>query len=271
MSRIKDLLRPWWYRYRRFGRSLRAEMGGLAFDIVSRHYRTDGMSFQIPRDLTSREFRSRFFFDSHERDERDVIRGRLPEDATVLELGGGLGVVSCTVNSCLRDRERHVVVEANPELFGVLGENRDRNGAGFAIENCLVDDSGDGTFIIADSIAHSGTSYVNGKKIKVPTKSLAQIEARHNLQFDVLVSDIEGGEVTFFRQNPAFFARCRAVFIQFHEKRVGREACGECRAMLRDAGLTLVSCLGSNEAWLRDTALQDTTDSPLEAALRARQ
>jgi predicted O-methyltransferase YrrM len=46
-----------------------------------------------------------------------------PEER-VLELGGCLGVVSCSINTLLRDPSRHVVVEANPKLLAYLYENR---------------------------------------------------------------------------------------------------------------------------------------------------
>jgi hypothetical protein len=100
---------------------------GGYFDLWCKRYRTEGLSFEIPREQTTRAMRGRFAFDTYELPERELIRKYLPSNARVLELGGGIGVVSCLTNSLLRDKHAHVVVEANPLLIPFLESNRDLN------------------------------------------------------------------------------------------------------------------------------------------------
>lgn len=248
---LKSLLRKPWYGLVRGARTARALAGGLWFDIAVRTYRTSGQSFHIPRDLTSLKFRSRFVLGAHERDERRAVAQYLPRQSAVLELGGGLGVVSCLINSMLSDGRRHVVVEANPNLISVLTANRERNGCLFAIENGLVTSTEHASFYLAPSISHSSIYERAGPKLDIPKLSLASLEKSGNLHFDVLVSDIEGGELRFFEEHRAGLERFKVIIIQLHEKIIGREGCDYCRCAMADVGLRLVERFGSTEVWAR--------------------
>ena len=250
-SALKQALRPYWYRVLNAWRAAKSAAAGLAFDLFKRRATIDGLVFEVPRAVTDLAFRSRFLFNSHERDERTAVCQYLPADCTVLELGAGLGVVSCVINSRLHNRARHVAVEANPHLIDTIHINRDRNGMQFGVEHCVVTASGVGTFYLAPSISNSSRVDRGRAAITVPAISLTQLESKYAMRFDALVCDIEGGEQEFFADNPEFVARCRAVLIQFHPKLIGVGACDACRAALREGGLALVGTFGTNEAWVR--------------------
>jgi len=143
MSGARKLLPPWAWNlardtYYRIAliRFWRDWLAGLAFDVLKRDYRTEGMVFVVPRSLMKRAHRARFFYDVHELDERELVKRWLPDDATVLELGACLGVVSCVINRQLADPTRQISVEPNPQLQEVLRRNRDANRAHFAIRQC---------------------------------------------------------------------------------------------------------------------------------------
>jgi hypothetical protein len=129
VSRGLDLLKA--------GRSLLdrrlTRVAGVLFDHLVREYRTKGLRFEIPRNLTTREFRGQVLLHGYEIPERTLIRKYVAEDATVLELGGCLGVVSCLVNRILADPRRHVVFEAHPQVAPILEANRARNGCQFQV------------------------------------------------------------------------------------------------------------------------------------------
>ena len=91
-------------------------VAGCYFDIRGGMYLTDGLTFEVPREHTTRQMRGRFAVDTYERPERTLVSKYLPPRATVLELGGCIGVVSCTVNRMLDRPDKHVVVEANRVL-----------------------------------------------------------------------------------------------------------------------------------------------------------
>ena len=59
-------------------------------------------------------YRSCFMRGSYEHEERELIRRWLKPEDHVIEFGACLGIVSCVTNKLLKDKTRHVVVEANP-------------------------------------------------------------------------------------------------------------------------------------------------------------
>jgi FkbM family methyltransferase len=235
----------------RFGRSWRQYRDGLLFDWFEGEYRTGDLRFEIPREHTRLQDRARFRTDTHEIHERRLVKAHLPADACVLDLGACLGVVSVVANSRLRDRTQHVVVEPNPEIIPVLTRNRDRNGAGFRIEQALVSRDSDGTFYVCDCPTMSSAHKNTGRSIQVPVLTVEEIEARHGLRFDALVMDIQGGEHGFFQENPELIARCRCVVLEFHPHIIGERRCEESRTIMRAAGLRPVAVSGLVEAWSR--------------------
>jgi FkbM family methyltransferase len=232
----------------------RLEMAaGAMFDALGGEYRCAGQRFHVPRDLTTRAFRGRFLFGIYELPERRLLARHLPPDATVLELGGCLGVVSCLANARLRHRERHLVVEANPALIPWLHRNRDRNGAAFGIEHAVVARGAEErAFWPGGNIVGGSATRQRGEPVMVPTRSVEALEEKHDLRFDTLVMDIEGGEVELLRDNPALLARARLVLVEFHPMFIGEAACEAGRATLRAAGLVRRGQFALAEAWVRE-------------------
>lgn len=224
---------------------------GLLFDTFQKEYRTEGMSFEVPRELTTRIHRARFFRDTHELDERDLVRQYIQPGDTVLELGACLGVVSCVINARLADRGHHVAVEANPALAGVLDRNRARNQAGFVTEICLVSRTSDGSFFQNECMVMSSGHMREGKRVQVRVRTVEEIERQHGLRFDTVFMDIQGGELDFVRENPELLSRTRLLILEMHPHIIGRAACDECRAGLRAAGLQLIEERGLVEVWGR--------------------
>jgi len=248
---------PLWNRARavyyrlRLLRFWRGWLQGLAFDLFQRDYRTEGMRFRVPRWLMSRTHRARFYTDSHERDERALVHRWMPADATVLELGACLGVVSCVINRRLADPQRQLSVEPNPQLQEVLTLNRDQNGCGFRIADCLVSRESDGTFYLNEAIVMASATQATERSVRVPVLTVEELEARHGLSFDAGFMDIQGGELGFKTENPALLARCKAIIMEFHPHIIGAAACERCRELLRQAGLRPAEVIGITEAWVR--------------------
>jgi len=114
---------------------------GLLYSILNNVYKTDGCRFYYPKNITSLGFRSRFFFDIYEIEERELIKKYISEGDRILELGGCIGVVSYIANRLLKDPHDHVVVEANPGLIPTLNKNKELNMCGFIIEHCIIGSS----------------------------------------------------------------------------------------------------------------------------------
>lgn len=231
-------------------RLLRA--GGRLFDRYVREYRHRGLRFEIPRELSTPEFRARFLLHRYEVPERILTRKHIPRDATVLELGGCLGVISCLVNRRLADPRRHVVFEPHPLIVPYLEANRARNCCGFQVRQQVIARASTATFYRRDpSIAGSSTVRIGRLKIEVPTTTVERVERETGFAFDSLVIDIEGGEHLFFTENMGLAQRLRVAIVEFHPQIIGNAACAEIRDRLAAAGLALRDRRGRVEAWLR--------------------
>ena len=228
---------------------------GSLFTLTQSHYHCEGLRIAYPKGLVDIGFRSMFFFDLFEESERELLRDRIRPDDRVLEVGACLGVVSCLIDRQLGEEGRLVVVEANPRIIPVLRQNRDENGAGFAIEACAIGDGEEREFAFGDSIVTGrvptgATGERSVETTPVPTRTLADLEEEHG-PFNVLVADIEGGELELLESNPECLRRLRMVLVELHPGTIGEDGAGQCRKALTEAGLLLEATEGDTELWLR--------------------
>ena len=243
-------LRSLWYRLLNL-RFYKYYIAGLKFDLFQGDYRTEGMVFRIPRDMTTRIHRARFYFDTHEREERELVKKYIKGDATVLELGACLGVVSALINRQLDNPSAHVAVEANPNLIPVLQENRDLNQCRFEIASGMVSKSSDGSFYIDDCIVVSGPVQKSARHITVPVFSIEDLSDRYGLRFDTVFMDIQGGERDLLAEHTQVFAEVQLVIIEVHPHLMGEQAAEESRQLLGAAGLECIETMGLIEVWRR--------------------
>ncbi len=242
-----------WYAVQRL-RYYKYYLAGLLFDWFHGDYRTEGMVFRIPRDLTTRIHRARFYHDTHEREERLLVKKYIGRDCVVLELGACLGVVSALINRQLADPAAHVAVEANPNLLPVLEENRDLNDCKFSIASGMVSKTSDGTFYLDDCIVVSGPVQESARLIKVPVFSIEDLGARYDLTFDTLFMDIQGGEHALLSEHESVLPQFKLVILELHPHLMGEQKAEECRHMLAQSGLECVEVMGLIEVWRRSGA-----------------
>jgi len=86
---------------------------GAAFDSAAA-FRADGCIFSIPKDQTSRTYRSCFLDGSYEAEERALIREFVRPSDAVLELGACLASCRASQTRFSLNKSKHVVVEGNP-------------------------------------------------------------------------------------------------------------------------------------------------------------
>lgn len=249
-TRLFEMLRDSWYAITEL-KYYRYYLPGLFFDWFQGDYKTEGMVFHIPKHLTTRIHRARFYYDSHEKEERLLVKKHLPANAIVLELGACLGVVSGLINRTLDDPKAHVAVEANPQLIPVLQENRDLNKCEFAIESGMVSKTSDGSFYITDCIVVSGPVQESERKITVPVFSIEDLVERHNLRFDTLFMDIQGGECALLEEHTEILRQFNLIILELHPHLMGQEATEASRQSMRNAGLSCVDTMGLTEVWKR--------------------
>jgi FkbM family methyltransferase len=241
--------RDWLVKY--FHISLNNPLAGALFTLKGCIYTTSGLSFVVPRQLTTLGFRSRFYYDVYEAPERALITKHILIDDVVLELGGCIGIVSVTTNMRLRDRTKHVVVEPNPELIPWLYLNRDRNGAGFTIEHCLLGKEGvSADFFIHSLIVGGSIDRVTERKTRVAVRDLDDLNKRYG-DFTVVVMDIEGGETRFVIENIDRLRNMRLLLIEEHPVITGEKGLEAMHEALKSAGFQLIDRIEQSVVWAK--------------------
>ena len=226
-------------------------LSGLIFDLKGARFHLDGCTYLIPKDVTSMSYRSCFLWGDYERDELELIRRWLQPEDTVLEIGACLGIVSCATNRLLKDKTRHVIVEANPFCIASLYRNREINKAGFLIEHCAVNNQPEVTFYLHPVYIVGGTTQrASNRPVRLPAKSLRQLDQERG-PFTALIIDIEGSELDVFEASLDVLKRFRLVVVELHEFAIGTQGVERCREVLSDCGLRMVGRAGITEAWQR--------------------
>nr|WIL02776.1 methyltransferase [Cedratvirus borely] len=172
-------------------------------------------------------------------EQRDAL-AFLPPDATVLELGARVGVVSCMINKILSDPTHHVCVEPDRKVIPALTFNRDTRDCRFSIFNGAV--SKERLYFNAASLGsfteNASTAIEKGRQgaEEIKTVTLGQLENIYKLKFDVLVADCEGAFEQFAKEND--LSSFRMVLLEEDEwVRCNYDKCYE---LLKSYGFTVL-------------------------------
>jgi FkbM family methyltransferase len=156
----------------------------------------------------------------YERPERIAVRQFLRPELPVIDIGAGVGVVSCVANRRLPDPTRHRSIEANPNAVQLLTHNRDQNGCGFQIIHAALGYTDSVTMAVDARIVSSRAS---DDGVEVPVTSLANVAVGWE-RFS-LICDIEGGEIDLMRHEADLLAtRVDTLIIERHPLIVGADA-----------------------------------------------
>ncbi|HVM62077.1 MAG TPA: FkbM family methyltransferase [Verrucomicrobiae bacterium] len=232
-----------------FSHGILQPIQGAAFDLCGGRFRADGCTFVIPKDQTSRAYRSCFFDGSYEAEERAFVRAFVRPNDTVLELGACLGIVSCVTNKILANKSKHVVVEGNPFCIPTIHRNRELNQCGFLVENCAVSNQRDAVFYLHPVYIVGGTTQrATARAVRVPSRSLVDLNSRYG-PFTVLIMDVEGSELDLLEASTEALAGYRLVIVELHPWIIGDASVERCRQILADAGLRFQTQALYTEVW----------------------
>lgn len=192
------------------------------------------------------EARALIYYGIYEHCEVDLALGTMDRSLPLVELGGSIGVVACTLNRALERPDRHVVVEANPRLIPLLEENRRANGARFEILHAAVGYGGPTVqFTLGDSVS-GAIRDTGGVKVEVPTISLARIIEDRGLDRLNLVMDVEGAEVEIVENELETLAsHVQCLVMEAHERFVGEGPNARMFERLESAGFVVTSRSGA--------------------------
>ena len=168
-----------------------------------------------------------------------------------MELGACVGVVSCVTNRLLKDRTRHLVVEANPFLIPWLFRNREANNAGFIVEHCAAGKPPEVTFYVHPTVIVEGSAErKTGRGFRLPSRSFLELHERYG-PFNTLIMDVEGSEGDLLAVAQELLVKYRLVIVELHGWIIGEDKVEACRQILANSGMRLVGKAGFTEAWRR--------------------
>ena len=137
---------------------------------------------------------------NYETTEQWIADTFISPDATVLELGGRLGVVSVRINKRLTDTRRHYVVEPDEHVFRQMFRNILHHGCNPRVLNGTISKK-PLFFERAGLSSRARDEPCSCNSFIVPNKSLQQVIQETGLQFDTLVADCEGCLEGFIDEN----------------------------------------------------------------------
>jgi FkbM family methyltransferase len=205
--------------------------------------------------------KSLFVFGRYETPERHAVRCLIDPDRPVVELGASIGVVACITNKRLRSPDKHVVVEANPDLLPLLERNRDLNRCKFTVLNRAVAYGRDevpfnrGAFWGGNILGVWGT---NESPVPVKTVTLKGILDTWSFDRCTVICDIEGAEFQMIESElETLSERVAWLILEVHDQIDARAAEGA-RQRLSQLGFR---CVYEEE---RTSAFQNGRFGPAE-------
>jgi len=240
-----------WYRMRF---QVNNPLVGRAIELFGNRVRMDGCIYSVNCSQISTSHKSTLAFGLHEMDERALIKKWLPSGLPVLEFGGGLGVVSCLINRKLSEPERHVVVEANPEMITVLERNRQINDCKFQIYfGAICYDMEHVNLNIDQSFVGSSIRGAVGRSsIRVRATNVSSLLDSTGFDEAGIVCDIEGVEADIIRRElPILGDRIRFFMAEMHPKILGDRVVANLLVDLTDLGFVLKERIGDSVFYAR--------------------
>jgi len=171
-------------------------------------------------------------------------------ELTVLELGGCLGVVSVVLNKKLNNPEKHIVIEANPKLIKYLEHNKKINNCSFVVKNALMTPNKNNNIfysydkLVAGSAHRLDNNESNKTQHIIDTITLEELEAQVEYNFDLLVIDIEGGELEFLENFD--ISKFKYILVELHENLMYSGFNNKCIHILNSEGFIVLKYFGNS-------------------------
>lgn len=200
---------------------------GLADGILTRAGLRDvvhvwGLEIGVPKPPLTDHERWMVRTGRYERAEAWAAAEVVDPDRPVVELGGGIGVVSCVVNRELRSPGDHVVLEMDPDLVPILEDNRDRNDARYAVRGGAIWYGKRSPRLDPErgAVSHQAPAS-SGGGVEVEARTLADLVEGFDGEVN-LVSDVEGQEMALVREEPEVLReRVATIVAELHPRTYG--------------------------------------------------
>ena len=239
---VKKILVRRWHRFKKYW-TLNNYFFGRIVELSGNHVRFESLNISVDNPRISTRRKSDFFFRLYEKDEIRAINRYLRPDLPVIELGGGIGVVSCIVNQQLECPEKHIVLEADPELLITLEANRRLNNCRFVTKSAALGYGSDSVVLHVSEIGTSSLYKVanTNDALQVPAVSLKHILANAGLSVATLIMDIEGGEADLIEQEIVILKNhIHMIFFEVHVNQIGISRWNSVRDLLTASKFSFV-------------------------------
>lgn len=185
------------------------------------HYRYHGLDIDLPA-AAGIGTKNAILRDRYERAEIHLLEKYLPADLPVVELGGSLGVISRCIGSRLDEKTIQVVVEANPQIFGICQHNAvlpGREHTTIMVNKAIAYGADSVSFEVSSNVHENrlATTTRDINAVTVPAITLQSLVNEHvGRQPVVLIMDIEGGEFDIIENDLPVFEQCELAIIEVH-------------------------------------------------------
>ena len=184
----------------------------------------------------------------YERAEQILAWRYIPDDASVLELGGRFGMVSCVINYKLKSPQNHIVVEPDLSVQETLLKNREAHKASFFVWPGIVSKRP----MYFYKLGYLGfSSYCSEEPNLYPVCycTIADLKAKTGIsRFTHLVADCEGGLFPFFQDFPEFFDELEGIFFEKDYNGFVKVTYDSFQSLLRKKGFE-EKLTGKHEYW----------------------
>lgn len=186
--------------------------------LTGDHVTYRGVKLDLSNDVIDDSLKARFVLGTYEDAEMRLIKRHLPSDTPVVDLGGGIGFISCFIANTLHGVPQ-IVVEANPNLIRTIETNRDLNGHDFSIKNVAYSPTGEELdFYLHKKFVGGSAQRTTKNSVTIDGRRLESLLDEFEAKEFTLVSDIEGGEFELLDAELDFLTECcRALLIEFHD------------------------------------------------------
>lgn len=212
-------------------------------------YSIHGVTVCVPP-AAGLELRYQLMRGRYENEEARAVRRYVPPGASVIELGGSLGVMSKIIRSQIGQGARHIIVEANPDLVGICAANAvdPMNQSETILINAAVAYGVEHVAFQFGHNAHVGRIGVetSGRSVRVTATTLSSLVSTLGGKPYCLVSDIEGAEFAVFLNERSVFAQLQYAIIEVHSEIFASQgnSMEEFRAMLEARDLAILEDSG---------------------------
>ena len=204
----------------------------LAADAVL-PFTLSGIFLEIPRSMLTPELWLAFEAGYYEGSEISALRSAIRPGDTVLEVGAGVGFISAFVQRAL-GATTVWVIEANEALIPTIHRTHQLNNVSATVLTGVAGRS-DGPVSFHHQAAFWASSVLplpDSQATTVPGIDLGRVICE--MQPDVLVVDIEGGERDLFAGLD--LSGVRKIVVEVHHPQIGSSGIAECFAALQNAG-----------------------------------